>query len=273
MEMKELRGKTVLVTGASRGMGRLHAENFCREGCRVVLTDVDEQGLEEALGELRQHGCDAHGHKLDVSDRSNCFEVAEKVMSEVGPIDVLINNAGITECYAVLELSEKSVRRMMEVNYMGYVWMMQAVVPEMVKRGSGHVVNICSVAGKVGTAKMGGYCATKFAGIGITDAIRMETRGSGVDFTIVNPGYVSTGMFEGAKVPIITSWQDPMRVSKAVVDAVKKNKAEICVPRANVLLVSFLRGLCMPRAIDFVFHVLGADKSMDNWRKDRQRPF
>ena len=271
--MKDLEEKVVLVTGAARGMGRLHAENFHREGCVLVITDVDEKGLGEAEHMLRSLGCQVHAYKLDVSDRDACFEVADKVRSEVGPIDVLVNNAGITECYAVLDLSERAVRRMAEVNYMGYVWMMQAVVPEMVKRGSGHVVNICSVAGKIGTAKMGGYCATKFADIGITDAIRMETRGSGVNFTIVNPGYVSTGMFEGGKIPFITRWQDPMKVSRAMVEAVKKNKAEICVPRANVLMVAFLRGLCMPKLIDFAFHTLGVDKSMDGWCKDAERPF
>jgi short-subunit dehydrogenase len=273
VRMKDLEGKVVLVTGAARGMGKLHAENFHREGCVVVITDVDEKGLGETESELRSRGCKVHAYRLDVSDRDACFALAEKVRSEVGPIDVLVNNAGITECFSVLDLSEKAVRRMAEVNYMGYVWMMQAVVPDMIRKGSGHVVNICSVAGKVGTAKMGGYCATKFADIGITDAIRMETRGSGVDFTIVNPGYVSTGMFEGGKVPFITRWQDPMKVSRAMVEAVKKNKAEICVPRSNVMLVAFLRGLCMPKLMDLTFHILGVDKSMDNWCRAGDRPF
>jgi all-trans-retinol dehydrogenase (NAD+) len=271
--MKDLNGKVVLVTGAARGMGKLHAANFLNEGSTVVITDVDEEELSRVAEELGGENRGVHAYGLDVSDRDACFELADKVRSEVGPIDVLVNNAGITECYAVLDLSEKAVRRMMEVNYLGYVWMMQAVVPDMEKRGSGHVVNICSVAGKTGTAKMGGYCATKFADIGITDSIRMELRGSGVDFTIVNPGYVSTGMFEGGKVPFITRWQDPQKVSLAMVEAVKRNKAEICVPRANVRLVAFLRGLCMPKMLDITFHLSGVDKSMDNWHKVGQRPF
>jgi short-subunit dehydrogenase len=254
-------------------MGRLHARNFAREGAKVVMTDVDEKQLEEAADEIVTNGGQAHGYKLDVSNRGECFKLAEKVKEEVGPVDVLVNNAGVTECYAVLDLSEEAVRRMVEVNYLGYVWTMQALVPDMVKRGSGHVVNICSVAGKMGLSKMGGYCATKFADIGITDAIRMELMGSGVGFTIVNPGYVATGMFEGAKVPFITNWQDPQKVADAVLDAVKKNRAEICVPRANVRLVAFVRGLCFPKIIDLLFHLLGADTSMDNWCKDVERPF
>ncbi|MBN2027837.1 MAG: SDR family NAD(P)-dependent oxidoreductase [Actinobacteria bacterium] len=271
--MQDLRGRVVLITGAARGMGRLHARSFAREGAIVVLTDVDEAALKEATDEIVSSGGQARAYVLDVSDREECFKLAGKLKEETGAVDVLINNAGITECYAVLDLSQKAVQRMVEVNYLGYVWMMQAFVPDMVKRGSGHVVNICSVAGKVGTAKMGGYCATKFADIGITDAIRMELRGSGVDFTIVNPGYIATGMFEGARVPIITNWQDPQKVADAVLDAVKKNKGEICVPRANVRLVAFMRGLCFPRIIDTIFHLLGADRSMDTWCKDVERPF
>ena len=120
---------------------------------------------------------------------------------------------------------------------------------------------------------MGGYCATKFADIGITDAIRMETRGSGVDFTIVNPGYVSTGMFEGGKVPFITRWQDPMKVSRAMVDAIKKNKAEIFVPRFMTLVASAVRGLGLPRLVDLSFGTLGAKKSFESMHEERGRPF
>jgi NAD(P)-dependent dehydrogenase (short-subunit alcohol dehydrogenase family) len=273
VESVDLQGKVVLVTGAARGMGRMHAENFCREGSRVVMTDVDEAELNRAVEELRGRGYQVYAYAFDVSDREACFRVAERVRQEVGPVDVLVNNAGITDCRAVLELPERSVRRMMEVNYFGYVWMMQALVPDMVRRGSGHVVNVCSVAGKTGTARMGGYCATKFADIGITDAIRQELRGSGVNFTIVNPGYVATGMFEGAKVPFITRWQDPRKVSEALVEAVKRNRAEICVPRFNVRLVAFLRGLCLPKMLDFIFHITRVDHSMDTWKEDRGRPF
>ncbi len=271
--MRDLKGKVVLVTGAGRGMGKLHAANFCREGSRVVMTDIDEAELSRSAEELRKCGGETYAYRLDVSDRADCFDLVDKVTREVGQVDVLINNAGVTECRPVLELSEEAVKRMMEVNYYGYVWMMQAAIPGMLKRRSGHVVNICSVAGKTGTASMGGYCATKFADIGITDTIRMELRGSGVDFTIVNPGYVSTGMFEGGNPPIVTHWQDPQKVADAVLDAVKKNKAEICVPRMNVWLVAFLRGLCMPKLLDFIFHLTRVDKSMDNWCRTGQRPF
>jgi len=247
--------------------------NFAREGSRVVATDVDGKELEKAVGELEGMGFDVFPYLLDVSERDACFALVEKVESEVGPIDILINNAGVVECYEVLEHSEYSIRRITDVNYLGQVWMMQAAVPGMVSRGCGHVVNMCSVTGKASAAKGAFYSATKHALIAVTDAIRQELRKSGVKFTIINPGYVSTGMFEGARVPFITSWQDPQKVSDAVVEAVKRNRAEVCIPRFNVRLAALSRAMCWPKFTDFYFHILKVDKSGDTWRKDPTRPF
>jgi short-subunit dehydrogenase len=271
--MEDLKDEVVVITGAARGMGKLHAVNFAREGSRVVATDVDEKELDKTVNEIEGMGFSVSSYVLDVSSRDACFSLVDKVESEVGPIDILINNAAVVECYEVLEHSEYSVRRMTDVNYLGQVWMMQAAVPGMVSRGSGHVVNMCSVTGKASAAKGAFYSATKHALIAVTDAIRQELRGSGVGFTIINPGYVSTGMFEGARVPFITSWQDPQKVADAVVEAVKKNRAEVCIPRINVRLAALSRAMCWPKFTDFYFHVLGVDKSGDTWCKDPERPF
>lgn len=265
----DLDGMTVLITGAARGMGRLQAESFAREGANIIVTDVDRAALEVAAGEMKEGGLDLTARTLDVSDRSACFALA----ADLGRVDVLVNNAGVVECANVLDLPEHAVRRMMEVNYYGMVWMMQAFVPAMVSRGSGHVVNMCSSAGKIGVARLGGYCATKFAAIGITDSIRPELKRSGVRFTIVNPGYVKTGMFAGSRVPSITRWQEPWDVAAAIVSAVKKNRAEICIPRFSVRFATFLRGLCIPRFTDIINSLLGGHRSFHAWQKDESRPF
>jgi NAD(P)-dependent dehydrogenase (short-subunit alcohol dehydrogenase family) len=262
-------GRTVLITGAARGMGRAQAERFGRTGANVVVTDVDATSLELAVEEMRADGLDVRARMLDVSDRDACFALA----GDLGPVDILVNNAGVTECAEVLDLSEHAVRRMTEVNYYGMVWMMQAFVPAMVSRRSGHVVNMCSSAGKIGVARLGGYCATKFAAIGITDTIRPELRSSGVRFTIVNPGYVNTGMFQGSRVPFITRWQEPDKVADAIVAAVRKNKAEICIPSFSVRFATFMRGLCVPRFTDVLNSILGGHKSFADWQKDESRPF
>ena len=271
--MKDMKNKVVVITGAARGMGKLHALNFAREGSRVVATDVDEKVLGETVKEMEGMGFSVSSYVLDVSERDGCFSLVDKVESEVGPIDILINNAAVVECDEVLNHSEYSIRRMTDVNYLGQVWMMQAVVPGMVSRGSGHVVNMCSVVSKASSAKGAFYSATKHALIAVTDAIRQELRKSGVNFTIVNPGYVSTGMFEGASVPFITSWQDPKKVADVVLEAVKKNRAEVCIPRLNVRLVALSRAICWPKLTDLSFHILKVDKSGDTWCKDPDRPF
>jgi NAD(P)-dependent dehydrogenase (short-subunit alcohol dehydrogenase family) len=271
--MQNLNGKVVLITGAARGMGKLFAMNFAREGSKVVITDVDQEELQKTLDEMKEKGFDVYAYVHDVSDHDACLELAEKVEDEVGPVDILVNNAGIATNDSVLETSENAFRRITEVNYLGQVWMMQAFVPLMIRRGSGHVVNMCSLAGKVVVPFLGAYCATKFAFIGITDAIRQELKGTGVNFTIVNPGYINTGMFEGTTVPFITHWQDPQKVADAMIMAVKKNWAEICVPRFITHLAAFARGLGLPKLTDTAFNIMGATKSFSTMHKDRGRPF
>jgi short-subunit dehydrogenase len=271
--MKDLKGKVALITGAARGMGMLHAITLAREGCRVVITDIDEAELAKAAAEMQDAGYDVNTYTQDISSREACFKLATKVADEVGAVDVLINNAAVATNETVLDTSESAYRRIIDVNYLGQVWMMQAFVPEMVRRGSGHVVNICSMAGKVAVPNLGPYCATKFALIGITDSIRQELKGSGVDFTIVNPGYISTGMFEGSKVPFITRWQDPQKVADALVEAVKKNKAEVFMPHFIGWLSGFARGLGIPKFADLAFSILGANRSFGSMKKDRGRPF
>ncbi|MHB8779937.1 MAG: SDR family NAD(P)-dependent oxidoreductase [Candidatus Geothermincolia bacterium] len=271
--MKDLTGKIVLVTGAARGMGRLHAENFCKEGCRVVITDVDRTALAEAAGEMTVAGYDVSGYLCDISDRAACMTLAEQVTEEVGPLDILVNNAGITQCEELLSQSEAAIRRITDVNYLGQVWMIQAFVPAMMQRKSGHVVNVASYAGKIGTAYLAAYCATKWALIGLTDSLRQECSKNKVRFTIVNPGYIKTGMFEGCKVPPLTRWQDPNLVSAALIKGVKKNRYEVFWPRWLGHLVSLGRGLAIPKVTDPLFYLLRVNKSFSRWQRSGGRPF
>ena len=210
-------GRTVLITGGARGRGRAKAETFARAGANVIVTDVDSVALDPAAEELKTMGFDVRTYLLDVSDRAACFKLA----AQTGPVDILVNNAGITECDEVLDMAERAVVRMMEVNYYGMVWMKK----------------------------------------------------SGVRFTIVNPGYVNTGMFQGSRIPFITRWQEPSEVAAAIVRAVRKNKGEICVPSFSVRFATFMRGLCLPRFTDIISSMLGGHRSFQTWQKDETRPF
>jgi all-trans-retinol dehydrogenase (NAD+) len=270
--MKDVKNKVVLITGAARGMGRLHALTFAREGARVVITDIDAAALAATESEMREAGYDVHAYRQDVSNREECFKLAARVEEEVGPVDVLINNAAVAIPGTVLEMSESAFRRTTEVNYLGQVWMLQALVPSMVKRATGHVVNICSGAGKVALPYIGAYSATKFALVGLTDALRQELKRSGVGFTIINPGYIATGMFEGARPPYITRWLDTQRVADEVLRAVKKGRCEVFVPRI-VWLTGLGRGLGIPRFADILMLAFGGRQSFKQMKEDRGRPF
>jgi len=271
--MKDLKGKVVLVTGAARGMGKLHAMTFGREGSRIVAVDLDEAAIEATAQEMRDQGYNVNVYIADVSNRSACFALADQVKSDVGSVDVLINNAGIVKAEKVLNMSEQSFRRITEVNYMGQVWMMQAFVPDMVSRKSGHVVNVSSTAGKIGVPDLGAYCATKFAIVGITDSIRQELQKNGVKFIIVCPGFIKTGMVKGAKPPSLTPWQDPQKVADAVLRAVKNNKAEIFVPPVMLRLSSVGRALAGPKIIDWILLMIGGQKAFIEMEADRGRLF
>jgi len=271
--MNDVSGKVVIITGAARGMGRLDAMAFAREGCRVVMTDVDFEELERTARDMADDGFEAYAFVLDVSDRDACFKLVEKVEGEIGTIDVLVNNAGVMECREFTDMSEHHWRRTMDVNFLGQVWLMQAVLPGMLSRGEGHIVNMASQAGVIGGAKMSSYSASKHAVMGVTDSVRLELRGSGVRFTDVIPGFVDTGMASGAEPPFISPWVDPAKVSEAIVDAVKKGHEEICRPAFSVRLSAFLRGLGSPKLLDGIYRMLGGHKVFDAWRKDPDRPF
>ncbi|MDY6794569.1 MAG: SDR family NAD(P)-dependent oxidoreductase [Actinomycetota bacterium] len=271
--MKDLKGKVVLITGAARGMGKLEAIDFAREGAKVVLADIDQAELETTAGEIKDMSLEAYSYVHDVSDHNACFTLAEKVELEVGPVDVLINNAAVALNEPVLNTTEGEFKRITEVNYLGQVWMIQAFVPGMVKRGRGHVVNICSIAGKVAVPYMGAYCATKHAMVGLSDTLRLELASTGVKVSIVNPGYIATGMFKGSKVPLLTSWQEPQKVADGVMGAVKKNQAEIFVPAVITRITAFSRGLGLPKPLDFIFKIMGVHKTFTTMKKERGRPF
>lgn len=275
--MKELAGKTVLITGGARGMGKSHAFAFAREGARIILTDIDFELLDATTRELISAGYEAWCFKLDVSDSRACRELSEMIEEEVGGVDVLVNNAGIVRGGSALDLETEEFERITSVNYLGQVWAVKAFVPGMIGRGSGHVVNMASLAGRFSSAGTAAYCASKHAVVGFSDSLRSDLRGTGVGVTTVCPNLVNTGMFEmdvrGSGLVKSVVGIDPERVSRAVVEAVKKNKAEILVPELSSHLLASLRGVLGPRVINCVFGMPAVSKFSSTLGKDPGRPF
>lgn len=217
----KLTGKNVVITGASSGIGRATALEMARRGANVILAARRADRLEEVAAQCRALGVRATAVSTDVTKPEQCSRLAEVA----GSVDVLVNNAGFAVFDAIADAKLDDQHAMMDTNYFGTVNCTKAFLPAMLERRSGTIVNVSSIAGIMGFARMGGYCATKFAVIGFTEALRDELLDRGVRVALVCPGTTETEFFETAerdKMPGASRLMPgvaPERVARAVCNA------------------------------------------------------
>ena len=228
----DLRGKKVVITGASSGIGRAVALEMARRGANVVLGARRAERLDEVAQQCRALGVTAVGVQTDVTMVEDC----QRLMAAAGEVDVLVNNAGFAVFDSIVEANVDELREMMDTNYFGAVHCTQAVLPQMLARRGGTIVNVASITGVMGFARMGGYCATKFAIIGFTEALRDEVIGHGVRVALVCPGTTDTEFFaraEREKMPgaeRLLPTVKPERVARAVCDAAEDGRYRRMLP-------------------------------------------
>lgn len=216
-----LKSQTIVITGASSGIGRAVALEAARRGANVVLGARRADLLETVAAECRALGVQATAVVTDVTSAEDCRRLIERA----GTVDVLVNDAGFAIFDAIADAKADELRAMMDTNYFGAVHCTQAVLPQMLARGSGTIVNVASITGIMGFARMGGYCATKFAVIGFTEALRDEVLGSGIRVALVCPGTTDTEFFvkaERGKMPGASRLMlavKPQKVARAVCNA------------------------------------------------------
>ncbi|MBP2002110.1 short-subunit dehydrogenase [Paenibacillus shirakamiensis] len=229
-----LKEKVIVVTGASSGIGALTAQMLSEKGAIVILAARSMDKLEQVSAGLTGK---FEIMNLDVSDDQSVEETFRTILSKYGRIDILLNNAGYGKFEQMEDMSVQEFADMMNVNYMGIVRCTKAVLPSMMKWGSGQVVNIASLAGKIGSAKSTAYTATKYAVVGFSSALRQEMRPHGITISTVNPGPIDTPFFHladpsGAYVKNV-SWfmMKPDKVAREIVSVIEKKKAEVDLPR------------------------------------------
>jgi short-subunit dehydrogenase len=266
--MRDLKGKRVLITGGASGIGLYLAERLVPEGAELVLVDVNEPALADAATSVAALGARVSAQCCDVTDMDAVLALRDRVHAEVGPIDVLVNNAGIVYGGAFLDVPLAKHLRTYRVNIEGLVAMTHAFLPDLLGRPAGHLVNVASAAGLVGLPWGSTYASSKWAVIGFSESIRLElemTRQAHVKVTTVCPSYVSTGLFEGAAPPKTTALLTPEELAQRIVQAVRHNDLYVLTPWL-VRVTPMLKGVLPARVFDAIAWTLGASSSMEHWR-------
>jgi all-trans-retinol dehydrogenase (NAD+) len=270
--MMEIKDTCAIVTGGAMGIGLATSKRLLREGVVVTIWDLNRAALIHAKEELVPLG-KVFFHQCDVTKKEQVYKLAKTAKKEMGKIDILINNAGYVSGGEFLHRPDADWEKTIEVNLTALLYTTRAFLPEMYERNSGHIVNISSAAGTIGVAGLAVYSATKWAVWGLTESLRMEALGngkSGVKYSTIHPGYIATGMFEGAKLGIPGRWIVPLVknhdvIAKAIVnDALKKGKYSPKRPSTINFNLRF-RALMPDRWFQRFLIMMGVADSMKNW--------
>ncbi|XP_063365434.1 short-chain dehydrogenase/reductase family 16C member 6 [Cydia amplana] len=262
--MKSLKGDVVLVTGGGGGVGRQLAVKLARLGAKVVVWDINKEGLQKTCADVTMEGYVIASYVVDLADRAAVYVTAEKVKKEVGKVDVLINNAGTVFGETLLDLSDSAIETTYKVNILSHYWTVKAFLPEMIESGKGHIVTVGSVAGLLGTYRCTDYSATKFATVGFHESLFTELRAHGhttIHATLVCPYYINTGMFDGV-TPRLMPMLEPDYVAETMIDSIRKNEVNCIMPGSVRYLLPLKCLLPAKMCWDLMHRVMKGPQSM-----------
>lgn len=264
--MKELKGKTVLITGGASGIGKIMVRLMLEREAKVIIWDLNQAAIDATMAQYTS-GKPIFGYCVDVSNDEQIKQTAKRVKQEVGVVDVLINNAGIVVGKFFHEQTASDITKTMEVNANGPMLVTREFLGDMMNQNSGHICNIASSGGLISNPKMSVYAASKWALIGWSDSLRLEMEQLNKDIflTTIMPYYINTGMFEGVKskfLPIL----EQESVAKTIVKAIEKNKKMVTIPGYIYRLTRISQGLMPLTFFDwFTGSVLGIYKTMEHF--------
>ncbi|MBM83076.1 MAG: short-chain dehydrogenase [Planctomycetaceae bacterium] len=228
--MNQLVGKQVLVTGAGNGIGRDLSVAFAKTGARICVTDINDDAPAETVEIIKTNGGEAISESLDVTDPENVREVRDRLLESFGPLDILINNAGILRAGGFETVSLEDHLEVFEVNALGPMVLTHAFLTDLISRRESYVVNIVDAAAIIGLPKASSYAASKSAMLSLGDCLRAELYDAGhrhVRVLSVCPGIVNTDMFHGAIAPKMTEVLDRRKLAKQVVDSVRRGSVAL----------------------------------------------
>jgi NAD(P)-dependent dehydrogenase (short-subunit alcohol dehydrogenase family) len=250
-------GRVAVVTGGARGIGLATARALAVAGSKVAIGDLDEAAVAEVAENL---GAGALGMPLDITDPSSFERFLADVELQIGPVDVLINNAGIMPLGRFVDESDAVARKVVEVNVLGAMTGTRLALRAMLARGRGHIINVASVAGKAPAPGGLSYCVSKAGVVMLTEAARAEHRGSGVHFTCVLPSFTATELIAGTRGTRLIRTVQPQDVANAIVGAIQTGARDVYVPKSVAFAVR-TNALLGRRFRDATARMLGADET------------
>ncbi|MCV0373796.1 MAG: SDR family oxidoreductase [Nitrosarchaeum sp.] len=230
----DFKNKVVLITGASSGIGKQTAIEFAKKGSQVILVARRKPKLEQVEKELEKFNVPVMIHQCDVSDKSQVLTMSRAVLDKFDSVDVLVNNAGFAIFGTVSDLTVEDIESQMATNYLGMIYCTKNFLPSMIKKKSGHIVNVASVAASFGLPGIAPYCASKFAMLGFSEGLKHELKGTGIGITVVSPIMVRTDFFDHPSFKKIPKYSPTSlsanTVAKAILKAANSPRLEIIVP-------------------------------------------
>lgn len=255
-KQKSLAGKLILVTGAGQNMGRELSLQMAKLGAKLILWDLNEKQNEQTAKMIRDKGGEAFAFTCDISDQEEVSETADQVRREVGHPDYVFNNAGTYEHKPFLSHSPQDIKRLVNVNLLGNLWVTREFLGHMIQKNSGHIVSISSILGYIGRNNVVPYCASKFGVKGMTEALaeelRMERR-SGICVTAVHPFLISNvdDVKPNLKFPWLFEILEPTDAASRIITGVRRSEEEIFLPEKLKPLMVFSKAL--PRKLRRLF--------------------
>nr|WP_090276057.1 SDR family oxidoreductase [Mycolicibacterium komanii]CRL69199.1 short-chain dehydrogenase [Mycolicibacterium komanii] len=257
--MDNIRGKTIAITGAARGIGYATAKALLARGARVVIGDRDVALQESAVAQLTKLG-PVSGYPLDVTDRESFSAFLDKARTDGGGrIDVLINNAGVMPIGPFVDETEQSIRSSLEVNLYGVIAGCQLVLPDMIARRSGHIINIASLSGLIPVPGQVVYVGAKFGVVGLTAALADEVAPHNVDVSVIMPPFTNTELISGTKSGGAIKPVEPEEIAAAIVKTLDKPKTHVSVP-TPLRFTAQAAQLLGPRGRRWLNNKLGLDR-------------
>jgi all-trans-retinol dehydrogenase (NAD+) len=267
--MSDFKDKKVLITGGASGIGLLMGKmSLEAEAAELIIWDINQQLMAKEIDNLLAESHKVSGQKVDVSDAKSVGESAASLINEGKVPDIVILNAGVVSGKYFHEHLDGEIEKTIGVNVLGCMLVTRAFLPEMIRRGSGHIVTIASAAGMLSNPKMAVYAASKWAVLGWSESLRleMEQLRTGIRVTNVTPSYIDTGMFDGVKTNFLFPTLKPEKAASKIIRGIRRNKVFVRMP-FMVYFIPFFKGILPAKWFDVIVGKgLGVYKTMNEFK-------